>query len=259
MNQLGAIGAAFLQQWKTSLSNIGSMAQILGIIPPAIVVTWIGLQSKDPAVITYVTVGVPLMAIWNGVIFNVGWSLNRELGYGTLGFVIISQTQMLTVLIGKTLAQIAISTPVGIIGLVIMLLISFQVPSVADPGLLVFSLFLMIIALLVTSLLFAPLMVIVGGRGGFFNAIMPFGVVLSGFYFPIDSLPVALQVIARILPTSWAMNGVWQSIRGIESWWSIISAWGMCLLTSFAIFCFTYWLFQIVEKRIRNTGSLATF
>jgi ABC-type multidrug transport system permease subunit len=259
MNQLRAIAAAFLQQWKVSVSNIGSMAQVLGIIPPAIVVAWVARQSNDPAVLTYVSVGVPLMAIWNGVIFNVGWSLNRELSSGTLGFVIISRTQMMTVLIGKTLAQIAISTPVAVIGLVIMLLVSFQVPLVAEIGLLVFSLLLMAIALVVTSLLFAPLTVLVGGRGGFFNAIMPFGVVLSGFYFPIDRLPVALQVIARILPTSWAMNGVWQSIQGVESWGLIVSTWGMCLITSAAVFGITYLLFQIVEKRIRTTGSLVTF
>ena len=65
--------------------------------------------------------------------------------------------------------------------------------------------------------LFAPLFVLVKGRPGFFNALLPLGTALSGFLYPISQLSSEAQIVAHILPTSWAMDGVIRSVREGES------------------------------------------
>ncbi|MDD5289216.1 MAG: hypothetical protein PHY28_08925, partial [Dehalococcoidales bacterium] len=129
---------------------------------------------------------------------------------------------------------------------------------VAEIGLLPLSVLVAIIGVFMVGLFFAPFMTLARGRGGFFNAFMPFAAVLSGFLFPVDRLPSGLLVIARLLPTSWAMDGVWQSIQG-SSWLQVATSWGISILLSALWFWVIYFMFKMVEKRIRVTGALGTY
>ena len=254
-----AILAAFVQQWKTTATSISSLSFLVQAIPVVAVLAWIATRSDSAFVLTYLLVGAPLMAIWNGVVFRVGWSLNSELNGHTLEFALISRTPMMLVMFGKSLAQLAYGIPAGIIALLTMLLVTREFPAVSNFAFLMVSLFFAVISLAVFSLLFSPLMVLAGGRAGFFNFIIPLGVLVSGFMFPINQLPTWLEVIARLLPTSWAMSGIWQSITGPESLWSLVSAWAACILTSAVLVGITYLMFKVVERRIRVTGVLGTY
>jgi len=251
--------AAFVQQWKTTSSDIASFSMLLETIPLALALTWMAMQSPTPAVLTYLLVGAPLMSVCNGVVFRVGGSLNGELSSHTLDFTLVSQTPLMVVLFGKSLAQLVFRLPNGVLTLIAMFIVTRQLPEVASVPLLLVSIFFVCIGLIAVSLLFAPFMVLVGGKAGFFNAIMPLAVVLSGFMFPVDRLPLALEAVARLMPTSWAMSCIWQSINGPTSAWSFVSAVLACILTSILLLFITYFMCRIVEKKLRVTGELATY
>ena len=256
---LNAIGAAFVQQWKEVANSLMNIAYFIGAIPTAIVVAWVAKNSGNNEVVTYLLVGGPMINMWNNVIFRTGWSLSDEMSGRTLDFTLVSRTPLMLALWGKSLAQLVYGLPTWFISLATMLIFIRQMPSVADYPSLVVSIFLIFVGLSVCSLFMSPLMVLVGGRAGFFNIFMGLGVMVSGFMFPITRLPYGLMIIARLLPTSWAMSGVWQSITGYDSYWSILLAWGACLLTSAIILFFTYLMFRAVEKRIRVTGILGRY
>jgi ABC-2 type transport system permease protein len=259
MNELRAMMASLSQEWKTTATGFSSLAFLLEAVPMVAVFAWIAKQSDDPSVLAYMVVGAPLVVIWNGVLFRVGRSLINELAGRTLEFTMISRTPVMVMLLGKAVAQIAYGILTGIVTLLVMFLVIRQLPEVASIPLLLISLVFVIFGLTMTSLLVAPVMVLVGGRAGFYNAIMPFGIVLSAFLFPVNRLPIALQVMARLLPMSWAMDGVWQSIRGPESFWPVVLTWALCIVSSAVIFGATHLLFRVVEKRIRITGVLSTY
>jgi ABC-2 type transport system permease protein len=259
MNQIRAMLAAACQQWKTLTISGGNLSFQIVSIPTVAIFAWIAQQRGDPAVLTYILIGAPLITIWNGAVFRVGYTLTNELSNQTLQFVYISRTPMVVVALGKALVQIVYGLPMGILALATVFLINRTVPQVADIGLLLCSLIFAIVGLTIACLFFSPLMVLVGGRAGFFNAIIPFGLILSGFIFPVDRLPFVLEVMARFMPTSWAMDSIWLSIQGTGSWQPVIASWGMCLLTSAGLSGVTYLLFRIVERRIRITGSLDTY
>jgi ABC-2 type transport system permease protein len=220
---------------------------------------WVADQSSSSAVYSYLLVGAPLMAVWNSVIFRVGWSLSIELNGRTLEFALITRTPLIFILFGKSLAEITYGIPTGLAAFLAMVLVTRQLPPVANLPMLAISLLFLIVSMAVTGLLLAPTVLLVKGRGGFFNSIMSLGVLLSGFLFPIEQLPWALRAFAMVLPTSWAMTGVWQSVRSVEPYASVAGALSMCILMSLMIFGLTYLLFRAVEKRIRVTGALGTY
>jgi ABC-type polysaccharide/polyol phosphate export permease len=251
--------ASFGKEWKTTATVFSSLAFLLEAVPMVAVIAWIANQSDDPSVLTYMVVGAPLVVVWNGVLFRVGGSLINELSGRTLEFAMISRTPVMVMLLGKAVAQIVYGILTGVVTLLVMFLVARQLPEVANIPLLLVSLVFVIVGLTVTSLLVTPIMVLVGGRAGSYNAIMPLGVVLSAFLFPVDRLPIVLEVIARMLPMSWAMESVWQSIQGPESLWSVFGTWALCIATSVGLFGAAYLLFKVVERRIRITGVLSTY
>ncbi|MFC2014893.1 ABC transporter permease [Chloroflexota bacterium] len=254
MNQIRAIYASAIQQWKQIAISGGNLSWPLGTMPLIAVFTWIAMQKGDPAVLTYLLVGLPLMTIWSGVAFRVGFTLRSELSLQTLQFVYISPTPVILVSFGKALAQVIWGLPTGIVSFGLVFLMTRTAPEIADVGSLIVSLLLVIVGMAVTSLFFSPLVVLVGGQGGFFNAVIPFGLVLSGFIFPVDRLPIVLRVMARCLPTSWAMQGVWLSIQG-GAWQSILGTLGISILTAIGLSGVTYLMFKIMEIRIRISGT----
>lgn len=259
MNTIRAVLAAFLQQWKTTSTDIASVSMLLENLPLAMVLAWMAMQSQTPTILTYLLVGAPFMSISNGLIFRVGGSLNSELFGHTLDFALVSRTPLMVVLFGKSLAQLIFRIPQGAVTLLAMFIVARQLPEVASLPLLFIAMVFVFIGLVTLGLLFAPFMVLVGGKAGFFNAIMPLAVVLSGFLFPIDRLPLALEILARLMPTSWAMASIWQAINGPESVWSFISTGLACILTSALLLMVTYLMCRIVEKKLRVTGELITY
>jgi ABC-type polysaccharide/polyol phosphate export permease len=259
MNYFRAIAAAFLQQWRTLSIGISSIGYFIGAIPSALVIGWIALKSNNQEVMTYLLIGAPLINVWNNVVLNVGWSLDEEIYGRVLDFSIISRTPLMVVQFGKALAHLISQVPTGLVALVTMIITIRHVPSIADIPSLLLSMIFIIIGMVTFSLCMSPVAVLAGGRGGFFTIFMSLGIMISGFMFPISRLPDWLQVIARIMPTSWAMSGVWKAITGYPSFWSMIEVWGWFLVTTGAMLFVTWLLFRAVEKRIKVTGELNAY
>lgn len=254
MNHIRAMIESAIQQWKTISLTGGNLALHLASTPMAAVITWIAMQRGEPAALAYLLVGLPLMTVWSGVVFRIGYTLNSEMGNQVLQFVYISRTPLILVSLGKAAAQIVWGLPTGLVSLVVVYAMTRTVPQVADVGSLLVSLVLVVIGIVVASLFFSPLMVLVGGPTGFFGVIILLGNLLGGFIFPVDRLPVGLAQFARLIPTSWAMDAVWLSIRGTGSTSAIFTAWGMSIVTAIGLFGITYLMFKAIEKKLRIEG-----
>lgn len=97
---------------------------------------------------------------------------------------------------------------------------------------------------------------IIGNRPGSFAAITPFGAVLSGFVYPIDVLPGALEFVARLMPTSWAMETVRWAISGGHPASDFAGHWGIAAALTALYLVISVWLFRVAENRIRRSGSV---
>ena len=133
--------------------------------------------------------------------------------------------------------------------------------GVPDPGnvILVFiSLVITTIGVMVCCFIFSPIMVLMGGRGGFLNGFSLGGIVLSGFLYPIDVFPAALESLSRMLPTSWGMLALYESTKAGSSTWQIAGYWLVALAITIVYILATWVLFGIVERRVRKTASLGS-
>jgi ABC-2 type transport system permease protein len=257
MNTINAIFAAFRQHWKNTTANLWSLSFFFGAVPQVAIYAWIAIQNPDPGILGYLIVGAPFMAIWNSVFFGIAGSLSSEIWNGTIEFTMISRTSMLVALFGKALAMMVFGIPVGIISIVTMLIVARQMPQIASFPLVIVSVIVIFIGLAATGLVMAPVIALARGRtSGMFTPFLPIIVVFSGFLFPINTLPPGLAAASRILPSSWAMDSVMQAVKGPDSAWAVISGWVYCLLLSAFLLTLTYFLFKMVEKRLRIIGLM---
>ncbi len=256
---LYAIRAAFIQQWKVFTTPAEAVTSILFVIAPIAVLAWIANLADQPEKLAYVSVGVFFMAIWTSTAFRMGFSLTSEFFMGTLDIALASRTPMMVIMLGKALAVVTTACFTGLVAFATISLISQELIDVADVGLLVVSVGVTMAALIAASFTLTPFTLLVQGRAGFFNGIIPFGVVFSGFLFPVSQLPAGLEVVAWFLPASWGMDAVIRSVDGGGSTWKVVGDWIAALAISGAYLSVTYYMFRKVEERIRLTGSLATF
>jgi ABC-type uncharacterized transport system permease subunit len=160
---------------------------------------------------------------------------------------------------GKVLAIMAYMLPSALVSFLVVLAMSGNTTSVERPVLLAISTCLALISVVVICYVFAPFGFLVGARGGFFNAFMPLGTVLSGFLYPIANLPLGLEAVARVLPSGWAMQAVVASVNGQESTQTIQLYWLLSILLVALFVALAVLLFQRVEMRVRFTGNLGRY
>ena len=116
-----------------------------------------------------------------------------------------------------------------------------------------------VLALFSCAFIFAPLYFVTRGQPGFFNGIRPLVVLLSGLVHPISALPVWLEVIGRLLPISWAMEGLVRSVEGESSLWIVAGDWAVALLLTMLYLGLAVFLFRRIERRVRVQATLASF
>jgi len=256
MGQLSTIVPTMSKEWKAQTMDTGRIYKFIGDASRAAVLAWIVYQSGAFGTLGYVSVGTALIAVWTGILTLGGWSLESELYGKTMDFMLISRTKMPVILFGKTLAQAIYEIPTGIVSFVTAVLVARAWPDFSNIPSLSLSLLLAFLGMIVIGFFFSALVVLVAGKAGFFMGIMPFIAVISGFILPVNQLPLWLEIPARLTPSSWAMDSVWASIQGIDSWWSVVQGWGICLLLGIVWFGATYYICRGVERRIRVSGTL---
>ena len=256
---LGLYWASYLLQWKLILSVTEQLSWVVGTLPMAWLMVWMGGRSGDPDVFVYVAVGVFVTLIWMKCTLQMNWAMAREFQEGTAELLLISRTPFILITGAKILATATLNVVASAVVVLGSLLIFDQSVEVSSVPRLVVSLSFAVFAVVTTAFVFTPLNVLTRARGGAVLAVTWFGVVFGGLLFPISVLPGGLQVIARFLPTTWAMEGVRHSLQGEESLWQAAGEWmaslGLTVLLLFVI----YFMFKKVEERVRVSGVLSTF
>src|SRR5438094_4672334 len=163
--------------------------------------------------IQFLAPGVIAMTVLFSGIFN-GIELIWDKQFGFLKETLVAPVPRVTIMIGRTLGGATTSVMQGLIVAVACIIVGFR-PSnaTAIAGTLVF---MVLIAVMFTALGTAIASVLSDFQG--FQMIMNFLVMpiffLSGALFPLMGLPRALDLIARIDPLSYGVDGLRSSLPG---------------------------------------------
>jgi len=152
-----------------------------------------------------ISMGIIFTALFSGI--EIIW--DRQFGF--LKETLVAPTSRLEIMIGRTLGGATVASFQGIIILILSFLVGFRLENLALLPLALVFIFL--IALLFTALGTAIASVLEDMQG--FQLIMNFLVMplffLSGALFPLEGLPLFLEVIARVDPLSYGVDG----LRGV--------------------------------------------
>jgi ABC-2 type transport system permease protein len=258
MNQWRIITLTIVKEWKTAESGLALILKFVTDAAKGAALAWIIYQSGNLDSLGYLTAGVCLLAIWSGGSAFGGWALERELSGRTLDHALISRTPMILVLFSQILAQILYEIPSGIIAGATVLVVVRSIPVVVNPAALIISLLLAVAGMTIVCTFLGAITVLAGAKAGAMIGIIPFGAVLSGLILPVWNLPLALEIPARMVPTSWTMDGVWRAMAGAGSWGPILEAWAVSIAVGGAWVMGTIYLCKVVERRIRIEGNLSS-
>ena len=259
MGSIHALRGVYFQQMKYGMDLSSLVYTLFYNLPLVVVLAWIASWSPSSVPLDYLAVGVFLMAIWNWVVIRTGWAITFEFYAGIFDYTLTSRTPLMLVVFGRALALTTAGIPSGIVSFFVILLISKQLIHVSNLPLLLVSLGIAIFGIISVGLIFAPFFLLVRGRAGFFNVVRPIGVVLAGFLYPVAFLSSGVEVLARILPISWAMDGIIYSLEFEGVAREVIYHLGIALALSIAFLVATYLLIRKVEDRIRLSGNLSYF
>ena len=256
MGHLYALRGAFLQQWRDTATPYQVLLVSLGQVPTAVAAAWIARSSVEHGVSLAIAVGATFVVIWNVAVFQTGWSLLGERWAGTLELNLLSRSPLALVMLGKSLAFVAFFGLIGLLSFAAAMLVATEIAGIERPASFALSLTLVVLAVVSLQFIFAPLGFLVGAQGGFFNAIRPLGVVLSGFFYPVALLPNWLEWLARLLPTAWAMEALVWSINGKEDIGRIALNWAPAAGLVVIVALVEVVLFVRAERRARLFGGL---
>jgi ABC-2 type transport system permease protein len=165
--------------------------------------------------IQFLAPGVMAMTVLFSAIFS-GIELIWDRQFGFLKETMVAPVPRVTIMIGRTLGGATTAIMQGLIVAIVCIVAGFRPASAAAIPL--GFLFMVLIAVMFTALGTAIASVLSDFQG--FQMVMNFLVMpiffLSGALFPLEGLPRALDIVARVDPLSYGVDGLRSSLTGLS-------------------------------------------
>jgi ABC-2 type transport system permease protein len=189
--------------------------------------------------------GVVAMSILFTAIFS-GIEIIWDRQFGFLKETLVAPISRLQIMVGRTLGGATVAVLQGVVVLLLTFIFSFRLHSLTLLPLAL--LFMFIIALLFTALGTAIASVLEDMQG--FQLIMNFLVMpiffLSGALFPLNNLPRSIEIVTKIDPLTYGIDGLRGALIGVShySWQTDLLV--VSVITAILIIIGTY-LFSKIE------------
>jgi ABC-2 type transport system permease protein len=195
--------------------------------------------------IQFLAPGIIAMSILFTAIFS-GMEIIWDRKFGFLKETLVAPVSRLNIMIGRTLGGATVAILQGIIVLILSTIVGFRPTDFALIP--VALLFMFLIALFFTALGTAIASVLEDMQG--FQLIMSFLVMpiffLSGALFPLDNLPQAINIVARLNPLSYGVDGLRNAlINGAQ--FSFLTNFSILAAITFIVLLIGSYLFSKIE------------
>ena len=214
-NTLSNYVSAILQQYQKQLNK--DITSVYQIIPESRMVYNPELKSVYmfvPGVMTIILMLVSAMMT--------SISITREKELGTMEILLVSPLKPLQVIVGKVFAYIFLSI-INAIVIVMLSIFIFKMPVQGSLFLLALESILFIISALALGILISTISATqqTAMMISLMGLMLPV-ILLSGFIFPISSMPLPLQIISNIIPAKWfiiIIKGIMLKGVGLQFIW----------------------------------------
>jgi ABC-2 type transport system permease protein len=215
---MSTIYILWLRQLKRSLRSksriIGSLSQpILFLLALSFGFGPVFQKAGEGNYIQFLAPGIIAMSVLFSAIFS-GMDIIWDKQFGFLKETLVAPVSRINIMIGRTLGGATISVCQGFFVLIISFIAGFRLASITP----IFTafIFILLIAILFTAFGTAIASVLSDMHG--FQLIMNFMVMplffLSGAIFPLAGLPKALELITKMNPLSYGVDGLRGALTG---------------------------------------------
>lgn len=257
-----ATGAAFKQQ---AIHFLADPQWIIPSIVAPFVFTIVALfiyGDVDGPIVLQAVLGGGVLGMWGNTIFASGYSVSYDRFNGTVEPIMISSTNLIDVIAGRSIWNTFIGLINALLVFVVAELMFNTSMTLQDPVLFFCILILTLASLACIGLIFSAFFVWTRMSSTLF-AILEFPIyILSGAMVPITVLPTGLQYISYVLPPSWGVDALKLSALGTYDGAIGTSIWVDLLLMIVLMIIYVgiaVLLFKAIERNVRVTGSLTRY
>lgn len=257
MKRLRVLWSTMKLQIKQSC--VRPMFRFCLLVNPVIDTVLLYMMYKDSGeenYFAYVILGSGLMSLWGCICFSSAGDINRERWSGTLALIFTSPAKFSQIVLGKILGNTLVSLLTFVISFVTAVVFFGIHVSVANPLLFILTMAAAISSFVVISLSIAYLLTLSRKTELYMNCIeLPF-ILLCGFVFPVDILPAWLQAVSRLLPPTYAVELLRETVFGVEDLAAYWSEFGLLIGLTFVYIILSAVLYKAIDRHVRIKGTL---
>ena len=270
---LRAINAENIKEWKIELTYrvdfIRGLFEPLFYVLPAILygMAIVGGRYSENLekltgtgnLITYTVIGYVFMGFLETAVWGMGFALRKEQWYGTIEQVFAAPVPRWVYVMGMALHS---TMHQGLIIIMQSVVIYFIFGLVLDIGGILPSLLIigiMMISLYGLGILLSSL-VLIFKEGWIISEILySFMIIVTPIAYPLAVLPSILQKISMYMPTTYGISTIRHFLIGESLGFSVFDAVLRLLVIGVLWVIFGLFIFNIVDRRVRNKGELGTY
>lgn len=206
---------------------------------------------------SYAILGAGLMGLWSCICFSSAGDLNRERYLGTLSLLFAVPASFRTVVWGKVLGNTVLALGTLLISWLTAGLLYGAWILPAEPWYILLALLAVVVCFLFVSVLTAWLLTLSRKTALYMNCIEVPVVLLCGFVVPVEQLPGWAQAAANLLPPTWAVRLLRQTVAAeLSGFWRNL---GILVLSTAVFAGLARLLYGVIEKQVRVLGNLEVF
>lgn len=216
------------------------------------------LAGNAQASVAYVVLGNAVSTVTYTSIFAVCQTTDHEKNQGTMEHLLVSPSNRVALYLGRGFIPILTSlatVTVGLLYAAFLFHVGFGGANFAELA----------VSVVLTSIAMVGFGLLLGGVALFFrtsiilgNIFLFAGLLLSGVNFPLSFLPAPLQWAGDLLPLTWGVSAVRDSVAGAPLA-TILPAWGALALGLLASVGLAMGLWDVFERRALATGTIVRF
>ncbi|MFE8700010.1 ABC transporter permease [Cytobacillus sp. FJAT-54145] len=194
-----------------------------------------------------------LISMWSYVLYSSGSALISQKWSDTLKLLIAAPVSLFSVILTKALSNSVIALISMFLSFVYARFIFQFDIAIGNYGLFLLSVLVLIFSLSVVGLILAVVFVASQNVFDFQNLILTPMILVCGVFIPVDQFPVYLKMIAYIIPMTWGIKSVQDTLVMSPEMYSTM---GISILVSFIYFFIAYYVVKKIEVVLRRTGRM---
>lgn len=207
--------------------------------------------------VLYLLVGSFIWTYLSSLFYIVSWSITWERWEGTIEYTFMAPVRRIIQLFGNSIFAVLY----GLVRMVIVFVLASLVFDISLAGVNFVSAGIILILASISFIGFgmiASILPLISPEFGDKTVIMIEAVIMtvSGIFYPISVLPVFVQYIAKVIPATYALEGIRLAViqgAGISSLWYQI--WPLLIIGAVSIPLGNF-IFRIAENYAKKTGKL---